>query len=133
MLVSSLFAKFEAVSIVLILMAVVSTQSFGAECTAERKTFTALVDGGAATSHNLTVAGNVQCSSTGWKVRLARAQGKNPHDLVLKLEATPPDDMAGQIVSDVGVQFLLEDSSDFQTVTIKGGGLDFTIPVVHQQ
>jgi hypothetical protein len=108
-------------------------QAIGQECTAEQKSFSATVDGGATVSRDLSVAGKVQCPSTGWKVRLAKAHGKNPHDLVLKLEATPPDDMAGQIVSDVDVQYLIEDSSTFQDVTIEGGGLDFTIPVVHQE
>jgi|SRR5580698_5376874 hypothetical protein len=131
--VFSVFAKFEAVSNVVILTAIISTQAFGAECTAEQKSFKATIDGGASASHNLTVTGTVQCSSTGWKVQLARAPGKNPHELILKLEATPPDGMAGQMISDVDVQYLLEDSGAFQNVTIKGGGLDFTIPVIHEE
>ena len=133
MSVSSVLAEFEAVSIIVILTDFVSAQAFGAECTAERNSFKAEVDGGATVSHNLTVTGKVQCSSTGWKVALTRARGKNPHVLVLKLETTPPDDMAGQIISDVDVQFLLEDGGTIQNVTIKGGGVDFTIPVVHDE
>ena len=131
--VSSVLAKFEAASIIVILATVASTQVFGAECTAEQKSFKATVDGGTTVSHNLIVTGTVQCSSSGWNVRLTRARGKNPRDLVLRIETTPPDDTADQSTSDVDVQFLLEDSSAFQTVTIKGGGVDFTVPVVHEQ
>ena len=131
--VSSVLAKFEAASIIVILATVASTQVFGAECTAEQKSFKATVDGGTTISHNLIVTGTVQCSLSGWNVRLTRARGKNPRDLILRIETTTPDDTADQSTSDVDVQFLLEDSSAFQTVTIKGGGVDFTVPVVHEQ
>ncbi len=55
----------------------------------------------------LIVTGEVQVTSTGWKVSLMRVepQGINPAAILLKLEAVPPSGAAGQVMLKIPVRY----------------------------
>jgi hypothetical protein len=79
----------------------------------------------------LFVIGEVTCPTTGWKVRLveAKPQGVNPAILILQLVAKKPGGITKPVLTPVQVRFEKAKGGDYQQVTIRGGGPDFTIPI----
>ncbi|HTT82881.1 MAG TPA: hypothetical protein VMF67_05340 [Rhizomicrobium sp.] len=132
--VSSVLAGLPAFVAAAGLSVVVSSQAI-AGCTAERDTFKAWNDTTPGTAHDLIVTGKVQCTSTGWQVKLTTTdlQGRPPHDLLLKLDAVPPVGMAGQMITEHDVRFQQAHDAGFQNVTIEGGGPEFTVAVREAQ
>lgn len=104
---------------------------YGPSCTADQSTFRAWKN--LLPPHpvvKLIVIGEVQCPSTGWKVRLVEAvpQGFIPAILILDLVARKPPVSAPRLTR-VKVRFQKDQAQIYQQVTIRGGGPDFTIPI----
>jgi hypothetical protein len=79
----------------------------------------------------LIVIGEVTCPTPGWKVRLveARPPGFNPAILILQLVAKKPGGITNPVLTPVPVRFEKAKGGEYQQVTIRGGGSDFTIQV----
>jgi len=74
----------------------------------------------------------VTTPTTGWTVKLVRAvpQGINPKDLLLKIEATPPQGGAGNVVTPHELRYAEAAQRDqYSQVTITGGNPSVTVPV----
>ena len=104
--------------------------AYGPSCTADQATFRAskmLLPPHPVVQ--VTVVGQVQCPSTGWKVGLVEAvpQGFNPAILILDLVARKPPVSAPKVTR-VKVRFQKNVAKTIEQVTIRGGGPDFTIP-----
>ena len=117
------------------IVALASTSAFAQpappSCTADQSTFKAWKNlMPPHPSVKLSVVGEVQCPSTGWKVRLVEAtpQGFNPVILILDLVARKPSVSAPRVTR-VKVKFQKPQAQLYQQVTIRGGGPDFTIPI----
>ena len=82
-------------------------------------------------SVKLFVIGEVTCPTAKWKVRLveARPQGTNPVILILDIVARKPSGIVTPVLTPVPVRFEKAKGGDYQQVTIRGGGADFTIPI----
>jgi hypothetical protein len=79
-----------------------------------------------------TVSGDVRAPTTGWSVKLARAepQGFNPTILILDIQATPPSGMSGQMLTTIPLRY--EENppgQQYVQVTIRYRGKEFTIGV----
>ena len=70
-------------------------------CTCDEGTWEATLDTMPLHEKTLRVKGICTCPTTGYKVRLVKAQpqGINKEVLILRLETTPPDGNSGQIVT----------------------------------
>jgi hypothetical protein len=82
-------------------------------------------------SVKLIVIGEVTCPTPKWKVRLveAKPQGVNPAILILNIVARKPPGNAADVRTPVQVRFEKAKGGDYQQVTIRGAGPDFTIPI----
>jgi hypothetical protein len=99
---------------------------------AKQDTFKAVIFRNAHYREELLVTGDVTEPTTGWTVKLERAepQGIDPHILILDLVERPPTGQAGDVVTTHHVKY--EESpplADYRQVTIKGA---FTINVAHE-
>lgn len=79
----------------------------------------------------LHVTGTVTVPTTGYHVSLVEAvpQGINPKILILEVKKVKPTGPAGDVVSQVPVEYKKQNSPDYTDVTIRCDGDDFTIPV----
>jgi hypothetical protein len=88
-------------------------------CTCNEGTWEASLDTMPMHEKTLRVKGICTCPTTGYKVRLVRAepQGINPEILILRLETTPPGGMAGQMMTPHEVSYT-EMGASYRKVTI---------------
>lgn len=96
------------------------------------KTFRATIDARPGHPHNLTVEGDIEVPTTGFKVHLHRAapQGINPLDLILDVVAEGPHGPAGDVVLKTRVRYHEHPAkAEYTQLTIRDGRQVFSMPV----
>ena len=98
---------------------------------ADRSKFKAWKDEMPGSSHKLIVTGEVECPTTGWTVSMSEAKppGINPKILILQIDAVKPTGRAGEMITHVPVRFEKAGNNNYDQITIRGAGPDFTIDV----
>ncbi|MEP9366110.1 hypothetical protein [Xanthobacter sp. VNH20] len=93
--------------------------------------FAAWIDTMPLADPKLIVTGTVEVPTSGWAVALVEAnpQGIVPTVLILDLSITRPGGMVLEVITQEPVRFEKPKSSNYQGVTIRHGGGEFTIPV----